>query len=730
MLTSFRFFPVDALRLMPRLLAVLTFLPSMFFGAEAFDASQAASATAKTPARARTDPPFSSAAAVYARFSGPGEPVQGAGLGGWRSGREGVRYRGPHPKPGWQLDWDEKKTSSDQVIELGLLPPIKPLLELHLRDTIIRRGGDGCYYLTGSTGDNIWDLNGGVELWKSSDLKKWEYRGVIWDIDRDGTWQKRCRYMWAPEIHYVRGNYYVTYCMSGGPNGGTGILKSTSGKPEGPYVSATAIDAPLTPGIDATLFEDDDGAVYFTWGRGAKIYRLKDDLSGFADEGRDVEVDAASLAKAKEVGKGQSAAFEGASLFKRNGKYYLGGAIFVGGIDRATGRNGRYSSALMISESLYGPYRQWHEAVPCGGGGNYFQANDGTWYCTYFGNDEASPFREKPALVKIDFAADDTVVVAEDQPAFVLRDGARTRWRAARTSSLVAALPVGAAESRVRVLIVDGCSNHDWKLTTALIRGILAPTGLFTVDVSTAPASADAPGWSAWRPKFRDYDVVIQNYNDLKGGAPWPAEVRSAFEAYVAGGGGVYIWHSANNAFVDWPAYNEMIGLGWRKKDFGAALTIDDQERIVRIPASQGPDTGHGARVDTVVKRLGDHPIHAGLPRQWKTPDIEIYYYARGPARNLDVLSYGYDPKTRMNWPLEWVVRYGKGRVYTSTFGHVWAGDRQPERMRCAGVQTVAIRALQWLAGRPVTWPVPPDFPLPDAISIRPEITLAVGEKL
>jgi xylan 1,4-beta-xylosidase len=399
---------------------------------EHFNSNQTPSppaASAPRPVLSRNAPPFTSAAEVYLGYSGPGEPVRGAGLGGWRSGREGIRYKGPYPKPGWQLDWDEKKTSSDDVIALGLLPPIKPLLELHLRDTIIRRGGDGFYYLTGSTGDNIWDRNDGVELWRSKDLQKWEYRGVIWDIDRDGTWQKQCRYIWAPEIHFIKGNYYLTYCMAGGPNGGTGILKSTSGKPEGPYVNATTTDARLTGGIDATLFEDSDGAVYFTWGRGTTIYRMKDDLSGFADAGHEVQIDPASLAKAKEIGKGQSAAFEGASLFKRSGKYYLGGAIFIGGIDRTTGRNGRYSSAIMISENIYGPYQQWHEAVPCGGGGNYFQDDAGYWYCTYFGNDEASPFREKPALVRIDFAADNTIVIADEQPAFLLRDGAPMPWR-------------------------------------------------------------------------------------------------------------------------------------------------------------------------------------------------------------------------------------------------------------------------------------------------------------
>ena len=133
---------------------------------------------------------------------------------------------------------------------------------------------------------------------------------------------------------------------------------------------------------------------------------------------------------------------------------------------------------------------------------------------------------------------------------------------------LLVALALGtfAAEPPIRVLIVDGYSNHDWRLTTALIRGILEPAGVFKVDVSTAPAARDAPGWDTWRPKFSDYDVVIQTCNDLGGGPTWPRGVRDDFEAFVRNGGGVYVWHAGNNAFPDWPAYNEMIGLGWRKR--------------------------------------------------------------------------------------------------------------------------------------------------------------------
>lgn len=279
-------------------------------------------------------------------------------------------------------------------------------------------------------------------------------------------------------------------------------------------------------------------------------------------------------------------------------------------------------------------------------------------------------------------------------------------------------------DSPVKVLIVDGVSNHNWQLNTALLRGILEPTGLFEIAVSTSPPDADSPGWDSWRPDFAAYDVVIQTYNDIHGGPPWPEQVQEDFERYVRSGGGVFIYHSGNNAFADWEAYNRIIGLGWRDVDQGDALTIGEGGEIIRIPSGEGQGTGHGPRVDAILTRLGDHPIHEGLPRAWKTPDIEVYYYPRGPAQNVEVLSYTRDVQTDMLWPIEWTVRYGEGRVYTATYGHVWHDDTQPERMRCAGVQTVLVRALWWLAGRTEPLSVPLDFPTASEVSIRTEIPL------
>jgi uncharacterized protein len=280
----------------------------------------------------------------------------------------------------------------------------------------------------------------------------------------------------------------------------------------------------------------------------------------------------------------------------------------------------------------------------------------------------------------------------------------------------------GPPEKPIRVLIVDGFSNHDWRLTTHYIRTILDRAGNFTVDVSTAPSTSAAPGWEQWRPRFDEYDVVVQNCNDINGGPSWPESVRTDLERFVRRGGGLYVWHSGNNAFADWPAYNEMLGLGWRDRTFGTAIAVGDDGRLQRFAPGEGESTGHGLRFDALITRRGDHPIHRGLPRQWTAADIEVYYFVRGPAKRLQVLSYAREPKTGLNWPTEWTVQYGRGRVYTSTFGHVWKGDVQPVTVRDIGVQTLLVRGLQWLARRPVDARLPADFPTAGTTSVGPPL--------
>ncbi|WP_457322502.1 ThuA domain-containing protein [Roseateles sp. P5_E11] len=279
-----------------------------------------------------------------------------------------------------------------------------------------------------------------------------------------------------------------------------------------------------------------------------------------------------------------------------------------------------------------------------------------------------------------------------------------------------------AAEApRIRLLIIEGISNHDWPRRLALVREILARDGAFEVNVSiTPPDASDPAAWSRWRPDFTRYDVVLSGYNNLGGKPGWPAEVQRAFEAFVRGGGGFYVYHEANNAFAEWPQYNEMIGLGWRDKHFGSALLVREDETLQTVPAGDGDDTWHGDRTDTLVHQRGQHPIHAGLPRSWRAADMEVYRYARGPARNVDVIAYAHDGVDGRQFPVEWTVRYGRGRVFVSAYGHVWFSQGASPGMRCAAFQTVMPRALKWLAGRDPEARLPADFPGTDTISLRP----------
>lgn len=284
---------------------------------------------------------------------------------------------------------------------------------------------------------------------------------------------------------------------------------------------------------------------------------------------------------------------------------------------------------------------------------------------------------------------------------------------------IMSGIPVEGAPARV--LIVDGFSNHDWARTTAALQKILKDRGAFMVEVSTAPGKqATDEERARWRPDFPAYDVVLQNCNDLGGRGSWPEPVQQALEQFVKAGGGLYVFHSANNAFAGWETYNRLIGLGWRRIDFGTALVVDAEDQVVRIPPGEGGGTSHGPRVDALITRLGEHPIHRGLPRQWRAADLEIYRYARGPAEQLQVLSCAQDPKTGLRFPIEWVIQYDRGRIYNSTFGHFWKDQDAPPGMRCAGFQEIMVRAVHWLAGHEVSDEVPQDFPGMDRPSLRP----------
>ena len=273
------------------------------------------------------------------------------------------------------------------AVETPQLPAeLKPVFDYPVRDTCICLGPDGTYYLTGTTGHPTWwKTNDGIRIWKSKDLKIWQPLGLVWSFAKDATWQKLKadkQAIWAPEIHFFKGNFWIAYCVN---YHGTGILRSKTGKAEGPYADVKP-DGPLTGEIDASLFADDDGKVYFVWQDG-KIARLKDDLTGLAEEPRLLKP-----ANAKHVG------FEGAFLTKINGRYHLICAEF-----NKHETHSAYDCMAATADSIYGPYGNRYLAIPHGGHNVLFQDAQDRWWSTFFGSDAAAPFRERPAILRIHF---------------------------------------------------------------------------------------------------------------------------------------------------------------------------------------------------------------------------------------------------------------------------------------------------------------------------------------
>ena len=258
---------------------------------------------------------------------------------------------------------------------------------------------------------------------------------------------------------------------------------------------------------------------------------------------------------------------------------------------------------------------------------------------------------------------------------------------------LAAAAP--AAEPKLRVLIVDGVNNHDWATGTRNIKTILEGTGRFTVDVVTFPATPD----------FKKYALVVNNFNS--GHTPtstrWPRETEQALVDYVRGGGGLLVFHAANNAFLNWPEYNDMIGLGWRDPGFGDGLAIGAGGQVVRIPKGSGLPPGHGPRQDFQIQLLDkQHPITKGLPDHWFHRSEQLTHGQHGPAQGLTVLTYAHSEVSHQGEPMDWVRDYGRGRVYTTMLGHTWKNEANPN-FDDPNFQALLARGAEWAATGRVT---------------------------
>lgn len=245
----------------------------------------------------------------------------------------------------------------------------------------------------------------------------------------------------------------------------------------------------------------------------------------------------------------------------------------------------------------------------------------------------------------------------------------KTRWilNRVRNAWLLLAVLIGggsmwAAETPLRVLILSGRNNHDWRQTTPKLESILTAGGRFVVDVAEHPEQCDAE-------VFSPYDVLLSDWNTFgdSRATNWPDSTRAALLDFVRGGKGFVVVHAGGCSFYDWPEYQQLVGASWKMGQ-----------------------TSHGSPHEFTVKPVDDHPITHGM-KPFKTTD-ELWVRP-GVGSLSRTLAIGDDQ------PIAFAVEFGRGRSFALLLGH------NADFMDSPGFQSLLLRGAEWAATGKVALP-------------------------
>jgi hypothetical protein len=286
---------------------------------------------------------------------------------------------------------------------------------------------------------------------------------------------------------------------------------------------------------------------------------------------------------------------------------------------------------------------------------------------------------------------------------------------------LAAVCLAGALSARkpIKTLLITGQNNHNWQVSHLVIKEILENSGKFRVDFAVSPEKGQ--DMSGFVLDFKPYDLVILDYN----GDPWPEITNTRFAGFARDGGGVVVYHAADNAFVNWREYNRICALGgWEGRDENSGPYVYWHNGELIRDTSPGPGGSHGSQHEYMMTaRTDDHPIVSGLPNRWAHTRDEMYDRMRGPGNIKDLLYTSFsDTETGGSGreePLLFTVDYGNGRIFHTMLGHCGPTFEDNPAMQCTGFQVTLLRGAEWAATGKVTQGVPADFPSSTHVSYR-----------
>ncbi len=208
---------------------------------------------------------------------------------------------------------------------------------------------------------------------------------------------------------------------------------------------------------------------------------------------------------------------------------------------------------------------------------------------------------------------------------------------------------VGCAPSYhpMKALMIVGGQAHDYTTLPFELADTLNRRGDVDVDVNTDVLSLSAK-------QLEPYRVLI--FNDCQR-PQLSEEFKQAVIHHVQSGKGLVVMHCSLWSYVDWPEWRKMVGGHVETHD--KYTTYD----VVVLDPSHAAMLGVGDRFT-----ITDEPY---LVDQRDPSDIVLAETAEPRHDNAGRLRPGPDPQV-------WVKRYGKGRIFVTTFGH-GAASQQSE---------------------------------------------------
>ena len=195
-----------------------------------------------------------------------------------------------------------------------------------------------------------------------------------------------------------------------------------------------------------------------------------------------------------------------------------------------------------------------------------------------------------------------------------------------------------AAQSK-KVLIVTGIDypGHKWKLTAPVLAQAIAADKRLHVTVTEDPNDLA-------KDELGSYDVTVLHFMNWETPDPGP-KARANLQRVVRSGKGLVLVHFACGAFQEWPQFVELAGRVWDPK--------------LRGHDPYGPFT---VRITDAA-----HPAMKGL-KDFETTD-ELYTCLAGNTP-IKVLATARSKVDNKDYPMAFVLNYGKGRVLHSVLGH------------------------------------------------------------